>query len=77
MIQQLQHQSVDLLLIYLTEDKIQTEILLSLEILIKIAVDLPSILVIVPTNHKDIEDETEFNYNLVTSETHQDTPQKV
>ncbi|CCH68307.1 hypothetical protein RINTHH_21520 [Richelia intracellularis HH01] len=43
MIQQLQHQSVNLLLIYLTEDKIETEILLILEILIKIAVDLPSI----------------------------------
>lgn len=70
-IQQLQDQSVDLLLVYLTEDKIQTEILLALEALRKLTVDLPPILVIVPTNHEVIEDGIDFNYN----EKYQYTPQ--
>ncbi|NRB08948.1 MAG: hybrid sensor histidine kinase/response regulator [Richelia sp.] len=60
-IQQLRHKSVDLLLLYLTEDTISDEVLSALKTLRELIVDLPPILVIVSVNHTVLPTEIDSN----------------
>ncbi len=62
-LQQLRHQSVDLLLICLTESTIQAEVLAVLEILRQITVDLPPVLVIVSMPDRVLTAYPELNFD--------------
>ncbi|MDJ0798186.1 MAG: hybrid sensor histidine kinase/response regulator [Calothrix sp. MO_167.B12] len=63
LLQQLRHQSVDLLLICLTESTIQAEVLAVLEILRQITVDLPPVLTIVSMTDRVLTAYPELNFD--------------
>jgi signal transduction histidine kinase/CheY-like chemotaxis protein len=65
LLQQLRHQSVDLLLICLTEPTMQTEVLAALKMLRKLTVDLPPVLVIVSMPNQVLATYPDWNFDPI------------
>ncbi len=65
LLQQLRHQSIDLLLVCFTESTIKTEVLAALKMLSKITVDLPPILIIISMKNQVLTTCLDLNFDCV------------